>query len=70
MGDNVFELSIRPFHGLHLVFNVDLLRPYFLALLDVSKQLSPIELNPNYMEHATINKIVDTEVKGTRKQRI
>jgi hypothetical protein len=53
MGDNAFELKIPPFLGLHLVFNVDLLRPYFPPLLDTSKvaeQLTPIELNPNYMK--------------------
>jgi hypothetical protein len=47
-GDNSFELNIPPFLGLHLVFNVDLLRPYFPPLLDTSKiveQLKPIDLN-------------------------
>jgi hypothetical protein len=37
MGDNTFYLSIPPFLGLHLVFNVDLLRPYFPPLLDTSE---------------------------------
>jgi hypothetical protein len=49
MGDNYFELNIPPFLGLHPVFNVDLLRPYFPPLLDTSniaKKLTPIELNP------------------------
>ena len=67
--DNAFELSIPPFLGLHPVFNVDLLHPYFSPLLDtseVAEQLKPIELKPNYMEHATINRIMDTQVKGTR----
>jgi hypothetical protein len=48
-GDNSFELNIPPFLGLHPVFNVDLLRPYFPPLLDTSeieKQLTPTELNP------------------------
>ena len=34
------------------VFNVDLLRPYFpplLNTLDVAEQLTPIELNPDYI---------------------
>jgi hypothetical protein len=31
-GDNAFELNIPPFLGLHPVFNVDLLRPYFPPL--------------------------------------
>ena len=34
VGNNAFELSIPPFLGLHLVFNVDRLRPYFPPLLD------------------------------------
>jgi hypothetical protein len=41
--------------------------------LDTSKiaeQLTPIELNPDYMEQASIDQIVDTQVKGTRQQRI
>jgi hypothetical protein len=37
VGDNYFELNIPPFLGLHLVFNVDLLRPYFPPLLDTSE---------------------------------
>jgi hypothetical protein len=36
MGDNAFELNIPPFLGLHPVFKVDLLRPYFPPLLDTS----------------------------------
>jgi hypothetical protein len=34
IGDNSFELNIPPFLGLHPVFNMDLLRPYFPPLLD------------------------------------
>jgi hypothetical protein len=44
MGDNSFELNIPPFLGLHPVFNVDLLCPYFSPLLDsseVAEQLTP-----------------------------
>jgi hypothetical protein len=44
VGNNVFELNTPPFLGLHPVFNVDLLRPYFPPLLDTSeiaKQLTP-----------------------------
>jgi hypothetical protein len=37
VGDNDFELNIPPFHGLHPVFNVDLLRPFFPPLLDTSE---------------------------------
>jgi hypothetical protein len=53
MGDNYFELNIPPFLGLHPVFNVDLLRPYFPPLLDtsdVAEQLTPTELNPNCIQ--------------------
>jgi hypothetical protein len=35
--DNAFELNIPPFLGLHPLFNVDLLRPYFPPLLDTSE---------------------------------
>ena len=58
VGDNAFKLRIPPFLGLHLVFNVDFLRPYFPPLSDTSdiaEQLTPTELNPNCMEHATTN---------------
>ena len=37
VGDNTFELSIPPFLGLHPIFNVDLLYPYFPPLLDMSE---------------------------------
>jgi hypothetical protein len=50
------------------MFNVDLLLPYFPPLLDTSeitKQLIPTKLNPDYMEHASTDQIVETQVKGT-----
>jgi hypothetical protein len=53
VGDNDFELNIPPFLGLHPVFNVDLLRPYFPPLLDtsdVAEQLTPTELNPDCIQ--------------------
>jgi hypothetical protein len=53
MWDNSFELNIPPFLGLHPVFNVDLLCPYLPPLLDTSKiaeQLTPTEINPNYIQ--------------------
>jgi hypothetical protein len=68
LGSNSFELNAPPFLGLHAIFNVDLLRPYFPPLLDTSKifeQLTPIELNPECMEQASTNPIMDTQVKGT-----
>jgi hypothetical protein len=73
VGSNAFELNTPPFLGLHPVFNVDLLRPYFPPLLDTSEiveQLTPTELNPDYMEQASTDHIVDTQVKGTRQQQI
>jgi hypothetical protein len=62
MGDNSFELNIPPFLVLQLVFNVDLFRPYFPPLLDTSKvveQLTPRELNPDYLQQASNDQIVD-----------
>jgi hypothetical protein len=73
VGDNDFELSIPPFLGLHPVFNVDLLQPYFPPLLDTSEiveQLKLTKLNLDCMEHETIDQIMDTQVKGTLQQRI
>jgi len=69
VGDNSFELRIPPFLGLHLVFNVDCLQPYFRPLLDTSdiaEQLTPIELNSDCMEQATTDRMIDTEIKNTR----
>ena len=73
VGDNAFELSIPPFLGMHLVFNVDRLRTYFPPLLetsDVEKQLTPIELNLDCMEQATTDRIMDTQIKNTHQQKI
>ena len=71
IGDNAFELSIPPFLGLHPVFNVELLRPYFPPLLDtseVAKQLETTELNHDYLEKETVDRIMDSQVKGTHQQ--
>jgi hypothetical protein len=71
VGSNYFELNTPPFLGLHPVFNVDLLRPYFPPLLDtyeITEQLTPTDLNPDCMEQASTDQIVDTQVKGTRQQ--
>jgi hypothetical protein len=73
VGDNSFGLNIRPFLGLYPVFNVDLLHPYFPPLLDtseVAEQLTPIELNPDYIQQESNDHIVDRQIKGTRQQRI
>ena len=72
VGNNAFELSIPPFLGLHPVFNVDRLRPYFPPLLDTSdiaEQLTPTELNPDCMEQATTDCIMDMQIKNTRQQK-
>jgi hypothetical protein len=53
MDSNAFDLNTPPFLGLHPMFNVDLLRPYFPPLLDTSEiveQLNPIELKLDFME--------------------
>jgi len=73
MGYNAFELIILPFLGLHLVFNVDYLRPYFPPLLDTSdiaEQLTPTELNPDYMEKYENYRIMDTQIKHTCQYKI
>jgi hypothetical protein len=53
VGENYFDLNISPFLGLHPVFNVDILQPYFPPLLDtleIVEQLTPIELKLDYMQ--------------------
>jgi hypothetical protein len=71
--DNSFELNIPPFLGLHPVFNVDLLQPYFPPLLDTSEiveKMTPIELNPDCIKKTSIDHIVDKQFRGTHQQRI
>ena len=61
VGKNSFELNIPPFLGMHLVFNVDRLHPYFPPLLDthdIVEELTPKELNPDHMEQATTDCII------------
>jgi hypothetical protein len=73
VGDNAFELNIPLFLGLHPMFNVDCLRPYFpppLETSDMEEQLTPTELNPDCMEQATTDQIMETQIKNTRQQRI
>ena len=73
MRDTYFELNILPFLGLHLVFNVDHLRPYFRPLLDTSdiaEQLTPTMLNTDCMEQDTTDKIMDMQIKNTWQQMI
>jgi hypothetical protein len=73
VGDNSFELNIPPFLGLHPVFNMALLQPFFPPLLDTSEiaeQLKPTEINLDCMQWESNDQIVDTQIKGTRHQRI
>jgi len=73
VGDNVFELNIPPLLRMHPVFNVDLLRPYFPPLFDtseVAEQLTRTDLNPNCIQNASNDNIVDTYIKGIQQQRI
>jgi hypothetical protein len=70
MGRNDFELNTPPFLGFHPIFNVDLLQPYFPPLLDTSEieeQLAPKTLNLDYMEHASTDQIMETQVKVTHQ---
>jgi hypothetical protein len=73
VGDNDFEINIPPFLGLHLVFNMAILRPYFPPLLDtleITEQLTPTELKYDCMQHESNDQIVDTQFKGNQEQRI
>jgi hypothetical protein len=69
MGDNAFDLNIYPFLGLHPMFNVDILRPYFPPFLDTSEieeQMTATNLNPNCIQHASSDQIVDKQINSTR----
>jgi hypothetical protein len=69
VGINDFELNTPPFLGLHLVFNVDLLHPYFAPLLDTSniiEKLTPIDINPDCMKKEYTDQIVDMKFKRNR----
>jgi hypothetical protein len=73
VGDNDFELNLPPFLCSHPVFNVDLFQPYFPPLLDTSEiaeQLKPIDLNLYYMEHASSDQIMYTQINVNFQQRI
>jgi len=54
--DKAYPLAdrmIQTYIGMHLMFNVDHLWPYFRPLLDtsnISERLTPTKLNPNCME--------------------
>jgi hypothetical protein len=37
---------------------------------EIADHLTPTELNPDYMQQASSDHIVDTQIKGTRQQRI
>jgi len=66
MGDNYFELNIPLFLDLLQVFNVGCLQPYFPPLLntsDIVEQLTPTELNPDYMEQDTTYHIMESQIK-------
>jgi hypothetical protein len=66
--NNSFELNIPPFLGLHPVFNMDLLRPYFPPFLytsEVAEQPTPIEINPECIQKESSDHIVDTYIKAT-----
>ena len=70
VGANASELNIPPFPGLHPVFNVDRLHPYFpprLDTSDIAEKITPTELNPDCMEQATTDYIMDMQIKKTRQ---
>jgi len=62
VGSSTFELNTPPFLGLHPMFNVDLLRPYFPPLLDtlkIAEQLTPTKLNHDCIQKESNDQVVD-----------
>jgi len=50
------------------VFNMNLLPPYLPPLLDtseVAKKMTPIEINPDYIQQESNDHIVYRHIKGT-----
>jgi len=65
----VFPLSL----DLHPVFNVELLQPYYPPLLDTSEvveNLTPSEFNLDCIEKATLDRIMETQMKTTFQKSI
>jgi hypothetical protein len=63
VGENSFQINIPHFLGMHTVFNVTLLQPYFPPLFDTSEiaeQLTPTEINPDCIQQESSYHIVDT----------
>ena len=73
VGENAFELNFPPFLGVHPVFNVELLKPYFPPLLDIAdveEEISHTELNPEAVSLLQSDQIVEAVVKNLRNQSI
>jgi hypothetical protein len=73
VGENAFELNLSHFLGLFLVFNVELLWPYFPPFLDtskVAKQLATTQLNHDCIEKDTMDWIMESKMKNTHQQNI
>ena len=73
VGENAFELNLPPFLGVHPVFNVELLKPYFPPLLDiadVAKEINHIELNLEVVSPLQNDQIVEVVMKNLRNQKI
>ena len=60
IGENTFKLDIHAFLGLHLVFNVDLLRPYHAPLLEQNdlQATKPEDIHPDVQEPLLCDTIV------------
>lgn len=73
VGENAFELNLPSFLGLHPVFNVELLRPYFPPLLDISQATEYIqaaELNPSTTAPVQCDHVTEAILKTLRNQKI
>lgn len=72
LGENDFKLNIPPYLGLHPVFNMDLLRPYFLPLLEyiVLRLTGPEDIHSDVQEPLSSDTIVEQQACHTRTQTI
>ena len=62
-----------PFLGIHPIFNVESLKPYFPPLLDigdVAKEISHIELNLESINPLQSDQIMEVVMKNLRNEKI
>ena len=69
VGENAFELNLPSFLGIHPVFDLELLKPYFhplLDIVDVAEEISHTKLNLEAINSLQSDQIVEVVMKNLR----